>query len=153
MQTGDKAPDLLGLDQNGKEVHLADFAGRKLILYFYPKDSTSGCTAEACSLRDCYDELLRSGYEVAGVSVDSEPSHRKFIEKNSLPFRLIADTDKRLVETFGVWGEKKMYGRTYMGTLRTTFIIDETGRVERIIGPKEIKTKTHGEQLLALIKQ
>ena len=118
------------------------------MLYFYPKDSTSGCTAQACNLRDNYDALRQAGYEVVGVSVDSEKSHQKFIEKNSLPFPLIADTDKKLVEQFGVWGEKSMYGRKYMGTFRTTFIINEEGVVERIIGPKEVKTKDHAAQIL-----
>ncbi|MEZ3591075.1 MAG: thioredoxin-dependent thiol peroxidase [Muribaculaceae bacterium] len=148
MNIGDKVPELLGIDQDGKEVKLSDYAGRRLVLYFYPKDSTSGCTAEACSLRDSYDELLSLGYDVVGVSVDSEKSHQRFIEKNALPFRLIADTDHRLVETFGVWGEKSMYGRKYMGTFRTTFIIAPDGTVERIMGPKEIKTKTHGLQIV-----
>ena len=149
MQIGDKVPTLLGKDENGKEVRLSDFAGKKLVLYFYPKDNTSGCTAEACSLRDNYDALKAEGYEVIGVSVDDEKSHRKFIEKQQLPFSLIADTEKQLVEKFGVWAEKSMYGRKYMGTLRTTFIIDEEGKVQRIFSPKEIKTKTHGEQVLA----
>ena len=148
MQVGDKAPEVLGRDQDGREVRLSDFAGRKLALYFYPKDSTSGCTQEACSLRDGYADLRRAGYAVVGVSVDSEASHRRFIEKNGLPFPLIADTDHALVEQFGVWGEKKMCGRTYMGTLRTTFLIDEEGIVERIIGPKEIKVKEHAAQIL-----
>lgn len=150
MEIGNKAPEILGTDQNGKEIRLSDFAGRKIVLYFYPKDSTPGCTSEACSLRDNYDEMRTKGYEVIGVSVDSEKSHRKFIEKNNLPFALIADTEKRLVEEFGVWAEKKMCGRTYMGTLRTTFIIDEQGIVEHIIGPKQIKVKEHATQILAL---
>ena len=138
----------MGTDQNGKEVRLSDFAGKKLVLYFYPKDLTSGCTSEACSLRDSYSELLDKGYEVVGVSVDDAKKHQKFIEKNSLPFTLIADTDKRLVEQFGVWGEKKMYGRTYMGTLRTTFIIGPEGTVEKIFTPKQIKVKEHAKQIL-----
>lgn len=149
MQIGDKAPAVLGTDQNGNEVKLADFAGRKLVLYFYPKDSTPGCTQEACNLRDNYTELLDRGYAVVGVSVDSDKSHRRFIEKNALPFPLIADTDHRLVEEMGVWGEKKMAGRTYMGTYRTTFIISETGVIERIITPKEIKVKDHAAQILS----
>ncbi|MBR3092177.1 MAG: thioredoxin-dependent thiol peroxidase [Bacteroidaceae bacterium] len=148
MTIGDKIPSLLGLNEKGEEVKASDFAGKKLVLYFYPKDSTSGCTAEACSLRDRYDELQKAGYEVLGVSVDSEKSHQKFIEKNNLPFNLIADTEKKLVETFGVWAEKKMYGRSYMGTLRTTFIINENGEVEKIFSPKEIKTKIHADQIL-----
>lgn len=148
MTIGDKAPDLLGLDENGEEIHLSRYKGKKLVLYFYPKDSTSGCTTEACNLRDNYTELRRAGYEVVGVSVDSSASHRKFIDKNELPFPLIADTDKTLVESFGVWGEKSMYGRKYMGTFRTTFIINEEGIIERILLPKEIKVKEHAEQIL-----
>lgn len=148
MNIGDKAPECLGLDENGNEIHLSDYKGKKLVLYFYPKDNTSGCTAEACNLRDHYAELRQAGYEVIGVSVDSAKSHQKFIEKNNLPFTLIADTDKKLVEAFGVWGEKSMYGRKYMGTFRTTFIINGEGVIERIIGPKEIKTKDHAAQIL-----
>lgn len=153
MQIGDKVPDVLGTDQDGREVKLSDYAGRGLILYFYPKDNTSGCTAEACSLRDHYATLLDKGLDVVGVSVDSAKSHQNFIAKHTLPFRLIADTDKQLVETFGVWAEKSMYGRKYMGTLRTTFVISPEGVITDIIGPKQIKTKTHGEQLLALTEQ
>lgn len=148
MKIGDKAPEILGRDENGREVRLSDFKGKKLVLYFYPKDNTSGCTAEACSLRDNHKTLLDMGYEVVGVSVQDEASHQKFIAKHDLPFNLIADTDHKLVEAFGVWKEKSMYGRKYMGTERTTFIINEQGEVERIIGPKEIKTKTHGEQIV-----
>ena len=148
MNIGDKAPEILGRDQNGNEIKLYDFAGRKLVLYFYPKDSTSGCTAEACSLRDNYSELRRQGYEVVGVSIQDEKSHQKFIEKNQLPFNLIADTDMTLVQQMGVWGEKSMYGRKYFGTLRTTFIINEEGIIERVFLPKEIKTKVHAEQIL-----
>ena len=149
MEIGSKAPEILGKDSNGNEIRLSDFSGKKLVLYFYPKDSTPGCTSEACNLRDNYNELRRQGYEVVGVSVDSEKSHQRFIEKNNLPFPLISDTDKQLVEQFGVWGEKKMAGRTYMGTFRTTFIINEQGIVERIIGPKEIKVKDHTAQILS----
>lgn len=149
MNIGDKAPEILGIDQDGKEIKLSDYAGKKLILYFYPKDNTSGCTAEACSLRDYASELAAKGYAVVGVSSDSEASHRKFIDKHSLPFPLIADTDQRLQKEMGVWGEKSMYGRKYMGTLRTTFIIGPDGRIERIFNPKEIKTKIHAEQILA----
>lgn len=148
MNVGDKIPAILGLDENGKEIKASDFKGKKLVLYFYPKDSTSGCTAEACNLRDNYSELRKAGYEVLGVSVDDATSHQKFISKNELPFNLIADTDKKLVEEFGVWGEKSMYGRKYMGTFRTTFIINEDGIVERIISPKEIKTSDHAKQIL-----
>ena len=148
MNIGDMVPQLTGTDENGNEIKLSDFKGKKLVLYFYPKDSTPGCTAEACSLRDNYEAMLARGYEVVGVSVDSERSHRNFIAKPSLPFHLIADTEKTWVEAFGVWGEKKMCGRTYMGTFRTTFIIDEEGRIEHIFAPKEIDTKNHAAQIL-----
>ena len=148
LNVGDKAPELLGHDENGNEVRLSDFKGRKLVLYFYPKDLTSGCTTEACNLRDNYEGLRNGGYEVLGVSVDDEKKHQRFIAKHELPFHLIADTEKQLVEQFGVWGEKKMYGRTYMGTLRTTFIIGEDGTIERVITPKEIKVKDHAAQIL-----
>ena len=149
MKIGDKAPEILGKDENGREIRLSDYKGKKLVLYFYPKDSTSGCTAQACNLRDNYSELRKQGYEIVGVSVQDEKSHQKFIEKNQLPFPLIADTEKGLSTTFGVWGEKSMYGRKYMGTFRTTFIINEDGIVERIILPKQIKTKDHAAQILA----
>lgn len=151
LQIGDKAPNLLGRDENGQEIRLSDFKGSKLILYFYPKDSTSGCTAEACSLRDGYHELRKRGYAVVGVSVQDEKSHLKFIEKNQLNFPLIADTNNSLVEQFGVWAEKSLYGRKYMGTLRTTFIINEEGIIEKVFQAKEIKTKTHAEQILEWI--
>lgn len=145
---GDKIPELLGNDQNGNPVRLSDYPGKTIALYFYPKDSTSGCTAQACNLRDNYADLLARDYQVIGVSVDSAASHQKFIAKNELPFPLIADTDHRLVEAFGVWGEKSMYGRKYMGTMRTTFIIGPDGIVKRIITPKEVKTKDHAAQIL-----
>ena len=148
MNIGDKAPEILGRDQDGKEVKLADFKGKKLVLYFYPKDNTPGCTTEACNLRDNYQRFLDAGYAVVGVSVQDEKSHKKFIEKHELPFQLIADTEKTLNNAFGVWGEKSMCGRKYMGTFRTTFIIDEEGKVERIITPKEIKVKEHAAQIL-----
>lgn len=148
MEIGTKAPELLGLDQDGNEIKLSDYAGKKLVLYFYPKDSTPGCTQEACNLRDNHERLLQEGYAVVGVSVQSAKSHKNFIAKNNLPFPLIADTEMKLNEAFGVWGEKTMCGRKYMGTFRTTFIINEEGVVERIIGPKEIKVKAHAEQIL-----
>ena len=148
LQIGDKAPVVLGINQHGQEIKLADLAGKKVVLYFYPKDSTPGCTAQACSLRDKYDELQTAGYEVIGVSADSEKSHLKFIEKQNLPFQLIADTDKKLSEQFGTWGEKSMYGRSYMGMFRTTFILNENGIVERIILPKQVNTKSHADQIL-----
>ena len=148
MNIGDKAPEILGLNENGEEIRLSNYQGKKIVLYFYPKDSTSGCTAQACNLRDNYTELRQAGYEGIGVSVDDAKSHQKFIAKNELPFTLIADTDKKLVEQFGVWGEKSMYGRKYMGTFRTTFIINEEGIIERIILPKQVKTKEHSKQIL-----
>lgn len=148
MNIGDKAPEFLGLNEKGEEIRLSNYKGRKIVLYFYPKDMTSGCTAQACNLRDNYEELRKQGYEIIGVSINDQKSHQKFIEKNSLPFTLIADTEQKLVQEFGVWGEKSMYGRKYMGTFRTTFIINEEGIIERIILPKEIKTKDHAAQIL-----
>lgn len=152
MEIGDKIPEILGRDANGKEIKSSDYLGKKFALYFYPKDNTPGCTSQACSLKEGYNDLKSAGLEVIGVSVDDEKSHQKFITKYELPFPLIADTDKKLVEAFGVWGEKKMYGRTYFGTYRTTFIIDEEGKVEHIITPKSIKVKEHAAQLLKLVK-
>ena len=148
MNIGDKAPEVLGVNEKGEEIRLSNYKGKKIVLYFYPKDMTSGCTAQACNLRDNYDDLRKAGYEVIGVSINDAASHRKFIEKNNLPFTLIADTDHALVQQFRVWGEKSMYGRKYMGTFRTTFIIDENGIIERIISPKEVKTKEHAAQIL-----
>lgn len=148
ISVGDKIPEILGRDENGNELKASDFKGQKMALYFYPKDNTTGCTAEACNLRDNYSDLRKAGYAVVGVSVDDEASHRKFIAKNDLPFPLISDTDKSLVGLFGVWGEKHMYGRKYLGTFRTTFIINEDGVVERIISPKEVKVKDHANQIL-----
>lgn len=148
MKIGDKAPEILGKNQHGEEIRLSDFSGKKLVLYFYPKDNTAGCTAEACSLRDGYPKLQAAGYEVIGVSKDSAQSHQQFISKQNLPFQLIADTETSLNEAFGVWAEKNMCGKKYMGTLRTTFIIDESGIIQRIIGPKEVKTKDHANQIL-----
>lgn len=152
MEIGDKIPEILGRDANGKEIKSSDYLGKKFALYFYPKDNTPGCTSQACSLKEGYNDLKNAGLEVIGVSVDDEKSHQKFITKYELPFPLIADTDKKLVEAFGVWGEKKMYGRTYFGTYRTTFIIDEEGKIEHIITPKSIKVKEHAAQLLKLVK-
>lgn len=148
LQIGDSVPDLLGLDQDGREVRLSDYPERRVVLYFYPKDNTSGCTAEACSLRDGYAELRKAGYEVIGVSRDSAKSHQGFREKYQLPFRLIADTDVRLNELFGTWIEKSMYGRKYMGTERTTFVISASGKIEHIIRGKEVNTKEHARQIL-----
>lgn len=148
MEVGQKAPEMLGVDQDGKELKLSDFAGKKLVLYFYPKDSTPGCTSEACNLRDSYERFLAQGYAVVGVSPDSQKSHKRFIEKNSLPFPLISDEDHRLAEEMGAWGEKSMCGRKYMGILRTTFVIGPDGVIEQIFTPKQIKVKEHAEQLL-----
>jgi len=148
LLVGDKAPQILGVNQDGKEIKLSDYSAKKIVLYFYPKDSTPGCTAQACSLRDNYEVLQKAGYVVLGVSADSEKSHQKFIEKQQLPFDLIADTDTKLSAIFGTWGEKSMYGRQYMGMFRTTFIIDENGVVEKIISPKEVNTKTHAQQII-----
>jgi peroxiredoxin Q/BCP len=146
VEAGGKAPAFTLKDQDGKDVKLSDLKGRKVILYFYPKDMTPGCTAEACNLRDNYNRLRKEGYEVLGVSTDSEASHRKFIEKEKLPFRLLADTDKSLHQQFGTWVEKSMYGRKYMGTARTTFILDEAGRISRVID--KVDTRNHTEQIL-----
>lgn len=148
MNIGEKAPDYLGTNEAGKEIRLSDYKGKKVVLYFYPKDMTSGCTAQACNLRDHYSELQQAGYEIIGVSINDAKSHQKFIEKNQLPFTLIADTEHRLTEAFGAWGEKSMYGRKYMGTFRTTFVINEEGIIERILLPKEVKTKDHAAQIL-----
>lgn len=137
------------MDQLGRPVNSSSYIGRKLALYFYPKDNTPGCTAQACSLRDGYKDLQQAGYEIVGVSIDSEASHRKFLEKHSLPFTLIADNDKRLVELFGVWQEKKMMGRTYMGTVRTTFLINEKGIITHILEGRKVDTKNHAEQILS----
>lgn len=150
MQIGDMVPDLIGLDQDGKEVKRSDYPGKKIALYFYPKDNTSGCTAEACSLRDGYHDLIDAGYQVVGVSKDSAKSHKNFIAKHELPFPLIVDEDTKLNQAFGVWKEKSMYGRKYMGTERTTFIIDENGKITNIIRGREVKTKEHAAQLLSL---
>jgi peroxiredoxin Q/BCP len=146
LTAGSKAPDFTVKDQDGKDVNLTDFKGKKLVLYFYPKDMTSGCTAESCNLRDNYKILLKQGYEVLGVSTDDEKSHRKFIEKEKLPFSLLADTDKSLHTKYGTWIEKSMYGRKYMGTARVTFIINENGIIDEIIG--KVDTKNHTDQIL-----
>ena len=146
LNIGDKAPDFNAKDQDGKEITLSDFKGKKMVLYFYPKDNTPGCTAQACNLRDNYEELQKQGYAILGVSQDSEKSHQKFIEKQNLPFPLISDEDHTVHNSYGTWGEKKMYGKTYMGTKRTTFIINEEGKIEDII--QKVKTKEHTAQIL-----
>lgn len=146
LKPGAKAPDFTTTDQDGRKVKLSDYRGRKVVLYFYPRDMTPGCTAEACNLRDNYKALQKAGYEVFGVSTDSEKSHQKFISKEKLPFSLLADTDKTLHEKYGTWVEKSMYGRKYMGTARKTFLIDEAGKIEDII--EKVNTKNHAAQIL-----
>lgn len=146
LNVGSKAPDFKINDQDGKSVSLKDFKGKKVVLYFYPKDMTPGCTAEACNLRDNYKMLQKKSYEILGVSTDSEKSHKKFIEKEKLPFRLLADTDKVIHNLYGTWVEKSMYGRKYMGTARITFIINESGVIEDII--EKVDTKDHTTQIL-----
>ncbi len=146
LKIGDKAPAIKAKDQNGKEISLAQFKGKKVVLYFYPKDSTPGCTKEACNFRDNYKALQKKGYEVVGVSADSEKSHQKFIEKYELPFPLIADTDQKVVNDYGVWGLKKFMGREYMGINRTTFLIDEKGKIEKVI--EKVDTENSAQQIL-----
>ena len=149
LNVGDKAPDFLGVDEVGRELSLNDFAGKRLVLYFYPKDSTPGCTAEACSLRDGMDELVAAGYSVVGASADSATSHQRFKAKQTLNFPLIADTERKLIEAYGAWGEKKMAGRTYMGIIRTTFVIAPDGTIERVI--KKVDTKNAARQILEAV--
>jgi thioredoxin-dependent peroxiredoxin len=146
LKSGMKAPAFSVNDQDGNVVKLKDLAGKKVVLYFYPKDMTSGCTAESCNLRDNYKALQKQGYEVLGVSKDDEKSHQKFIDKENLPFRLLADVDLKLHEAYGTWVEKSMYGRKYMGTARKTFIIDEKGNIEKVID--KVDTKNHTDQIL-----
>jgi len=148
-KVGEKAPEFSAKDQNGKTVSLADYKGKTVILYFYPKDDTPGCTAEACDFRDNYQSLLGKGYEVIGVSTDDEKSHKKFVTKHNLPFTLIADDDKHIVEAYGVWVEKNMYGKKYMGTARTTFIIDGNGIITHVID--KVDTKASSQQVLDLV--
>ena len=148
MNIGDKIPEVLGIDAEGRKWKASDFAGRKLIIYFYPKDNTPGCTAQACSLAEGYGRLQAAGYALLGVSRDSAASHTRFAQKFNLPFPLIADVDRTLLEAFGVWREKKNYGKVTMGTVRTTFIIDEQGRVAHIID--KVNTKAHAQQILDL---
>ena len=146
MNIGDKAPNFEGKDQNGETIKLSDFQGKKVVLYFYPKDNTPGCTAQSCNLRDNYELLLENGYVVLGVSSDNEKSHQKFITKFELPFPLIADTEKEIHHLFGTWQEKNTFGKTYMGTVRTTFVIDENGVIADII--KKVNTKEHTAQII-----
>ena len=146
LEITDRVPDYLGVDEEGNKVFLSQFGDKKVVIYFYPKDSTPGCTAEACSLRDGMDELVSAGYAVVGVSADSAASHKRFQEKQSLNFPLIVDTDRALIESFGVWGQKKMAGRSYMGIIRTTFVVSSDGIVERVI--KKVDTKNAARQIL-----
>lgn len=146
VKEGNKAPDFTAKDQNGNKVKLSDLKGRRVVLYFYPKDDTPGCTKEACSFRDANDVYGEKGIKVFGVSIDDETSHQKFISKYSLPFDLLADTDKKIVEKYGVWGEKSMYGKKYMGTLRKTFLIDEDGKIVKIFD--KVNVSEHADEVL-----
>jgi peroxiredoxin Q/BCP len=146
LNIGDKAPNFSCKNEKGELVALKDFKGKNLVLYFYPKDDTPGCTAEACDLRDNYQSFLSKGFEILGVSPDSEKKHQKFIDKHELPFSLLADEDHAVAEAYGVWGEKSMYGKKYMGILRTTFVIDEKGKLSNII--EKVDTKAHSKQLI-----
>ncbi|WP_293957034.1 MULTISPECIES: thioredoxin-dependent thiol peroxidase [unclassified Sphingobacterium] len=145
LEVGQKAPDFSAKNQHGETVHLSDFKGKKVILYFYPKDNTPGCTTEACNFRDNYQSLQKDGFEIIGVSVDDEASHQKFSSKHELPFQLLVDEDKKLVEAYGVWVEKNMYGKKYMGTARTTFVIDADGIIQHII--KKVDNKNASQQI------
>jgi Peroxiredoxin len=147
LKPGDKAPIFSGKDQDGNSISLSDYKGKKLILYFYPKDNTSGCTAEACNLRDGYEALTKLGFDVVGVSADSEKSHQNFIGKHNLPFRLISDTNRDIIKAYGAWGEKKMYGKSYEGILRTTFVVGSDGHIEKVFD--KVKTTDHVSQILA----
>jgi peroxiredoxin Q/BCP len=151
LKEGMKAPDFEGIDQNSKAIKLSDFAGKKVILYFYPKDNTPGCTAEACNLRDNWDSFLKKEFIIIGVSPDNEKSHKGFADKYSLPFPLIADTAKKILNDYGVWGEKKMYGKSFLGVIRTTFIIDEKGIIEKII--TKVDTSGHTKQIFDMYNQ
>ncbi len=146
LKIGDKAPSFVGRDENGASVSLADYSGKRLILYFYPKDMTEGCTKESCNLRDNYEALLEKGFEILGVSADDEKRHLKFIEKYSLPFHLLADVEKEVINAYGIWGLKKFMGREYDGIHRTTFVIDGNGIIEAVF--TKVKTKAHAEQIL-----
>ena len=153
MNIGDKIPDVLGIDQDGREIKSSDYRGRKLVLYSYPKANTSGCTAEACSLQAHKQELEAAGYSIIGVSKDKQATQKKFADAQGLDFPLIADTDTTLLQSLGCWGEKVACGRKTIGTLRTTYLVNEDGIIEKIFTPKEIKTKIHAEQILDYIKQ
>jgi thioredoxin-dependent peroxiredoxin len=146
LKQGDKAPHFKGLNQDGKQISLQDYAGKKLVLYFYPKDSTPGCTAQGCSLNESYESLMNQGYAVLGVSPDSPDKHKKFIDKHGFRFDLLADTDTSVIQLYGVWAEKKLYGKAYMGVMRTTFIIGEDGTILKIIN--KVKTSDHANQIM-----
>ncbi|HIY77077.1 MAG TPA: thioredoxin-dependent thiol peroxidase [Candidatus Sphingobacterium stercorigallinarum] len=149
LNVGDHAPDIVSQDQHGNQIRLSDLKGKKIILYFYPRDNTPGCTTEACNFRDNYQQLTQDGFQVIGVSTDSEQSHQKFIAKHDLPFTLLADEDQKIVNDYGVWVEKNMYGKKFMGTARTTFIIDENGVIEHII--KKVDNKNATQQIRDLL--
>lgn len=151
LKAGDQAPAINSKDQNGNPITLDSYSGKKVVLYFYPKDDTPGCTTESCNLRDNYEALKKKGFEILGVSVDSEKSHQKFIKKYDLPFDLVSDTEKKVVEDYGVWGKKKFMGREYMGIIRTTFVIDEDCRIARVID--QVDNANHTQQILDLIGQ
>lgn len=150
LKVGDKAPDFQGVIQSGEKISLKDFAGKKLILFFYPKDNTPGCTAESCNLNENYEAWLEKGFDVLGVSPDSEKSHLKFIDKFGFKYNLIADTEKEMLQAYDVWGEKSMYGRKYMGVFRTTFVINKEGVIEEIF--EKVKTKDHTNQIIEALK-
>ncbi len=150
LKKGDLAPDFTASDQDGKTIKSSDYKGKKVVLYFYPKDNTPGCTKEACNLRDNHHDFLDKGFVVLGVSPDSVESHKKFAEKFQLPFPLLADPEKEIIKAFGAWGEKKMYGKTYEGLLRSTFIIDESGRIEEVIA--KVKTSDHAAQIFKTLE-
>ena len=150
LSKGAEAPSFEAIDQDGKTIRLKDFVGKKVILYFYPKDDTPGCTAEACDLRDNYQRWINKGFEVIGISPDSEKSHKKFKEKYNLPFNLLADPDKKIIKAYGAWGTKKMYGRSYDGVLRTTYVIDEEGIIEEVLS--KVDTKNHTSQIMQELK-
>lgn len=151
VQPGAKAPDFSTTDQSGKKITLKDYRGKKVVLYFYPKDDTPGCTKEACAFRDSFESFKRLGVEILGVSIDNEKSHKSFAEKFKLPFKLLADTDKKIVTAYGVWGEKSMYGRNYMGTNRVTYLINESGSIAAVF-PK-VKPQEHAAEILAMVSQ
>lgn len=150
IKIGDKAPSINAKDENGEIINISNYKGKKVILFFYPKDDTPGCTAESCNLRDNYSLLKKKGFEIIGVSADSSKKHQKFIKKYELPFKLIADEDKKVIEDYGVWGRKKFMGREFDGIIRTTFVIDERGEIDRIFN--KVETKSHSEQILETYK-